>query len=68
MTIFNIKFKASLSRKIKDTYVINGSIKIGTYIFHYDVFISEERSGILLDDKFYDFSKGEIILTQKDLR
>lgn len=38
-----LKFTASVSSKIKDTYVINGTITIGTYILHYDVFVSEKK-------------------------
>ncbi len=56
-----IKISVSISDKIKDTYLVSGKIRIRNSKIPYDLFLSTEKSGILINEKFYDFSEGNIL-------
>ncbi|AZI55191.1 hypothetical protein EIB75_08020 [Epilithonimonas vandammei] len=56
-----IDISFDVSKKIKDTYLINGTISTRKSKIFFDLFISEDTSGIMLSDRFYDLAEENII-------
>lgn len=61
----DVKIFFSLSKKLKETFLINGTISTGTSKVIFDLFISKEKSGIMLNDQFYNLSKGNILFLKE---
>lgn len=49
-----------ISQKIRNTHLVNLVIKLDNKIVSLDLFISEEKQGIMLDEQFFDFMNEKI--------
>ncbi|HAP95301.1 MAG TPA: hypothetical protein DCP54_06035 [Chryseobacterium sp.] len=56
-----VDVSSDVSQKINNTYLINGTIFIRASKIIFDLFISKEKQGIMLNEEFYDLSKGNIL-------
>lgn len=63
-----VKLTFDIAGKIRGTHLINGTILIGKAKILFDVFISKEKQGIMINEQFYDLSKGSIFFLKETNR
>ncbi len=60
-----IALQFSVSEKIKKTHLVNIKISIGNSELCYDLFISKEKQGIMINEHFHDLSKGNTLFLRE---